>query len=323
MQTKGVTAFFRYSSPSVTGPWTILTYASTGIQIPTYYANTPFDFSCDTALDVQIGDPELVFANGNVTMYYDSGCDFGVQVGISAAQIKNVTLAQLVTSYEGVLNVPVSGFPQLNLLTLASDPGTGSNANPIGGNWTPLVNNAGSFGTAQRVSNNFEVSSTTHPNAPSWWNPIAWGADQWSQVTAQICNNEYIGTAVRQNTSNVATQYQFLWHGTLGSSGTWQVQKYNATTPTTLFNGTAFTLSQNDTVMQVIIGSNLYLYWNGFLVNSVSDSSIASGAPGFDVAALSNVANSAVNNWSGGTFQSNSGSIGGKAGMGGKAGIGK
>lgn len=324
LKTKGFSGFVRFSSSSVTGPWTMLTYPSSGNPVFTYYANTPFDFSCGVGASAQVGDPELVFPpDGSMHLYYDSGCDFGIQVGISAAVIPHTTLSQLVASNEGVFNVPVSGFPQLNLLTLASDPGTGPNANPIGGNWSPLAV-SGAFGTAQRISNTFESSSTGAPNSDSYWNAITWGADQWSQSTVCVNNGVFVGADSRMSTTGAITAYRMYWNGTLGNSGTLAIQREVAGTATTLFSNTGLTVNVGDTIMNVTIGNVIYYYWNGYLIGSVSDSTNTTGAVGFQMASgAGSVANAAICAWSGGTFQSTSASIGGKAGVGGKAGIGK
>lgn len=326
LQTLGFESFFRFSSPSVTGPWTELTYGSTGIQIPIYYANTPFDFNnggCPAA-SAQVGDPELEFPpDGSIHLYYDSTCDFGVELGVSAAVIPHANLSQIVASYEGVFNVPVSGFPQLNLLTLASDSGTGPNSNPIGGNWTPLAV-SGAFGTAQRISNRFESSSTAAPNSDSYWNAFTWPADQWSQSTVCVNNGEFTGADSRMSTSGAITAYRMFWTGTLGSSGTNEIQKEVSGSATTIFSNTGLPLNVGDTIMNATIGSLIYFYYDGYLIGSVSDSANATGAAGFQIASgPSNVSNAAICGWSGGMFQSVSGSIGGKAGIGGKAAIGQ
>jgi Chitobiase/beta-hexosaminidase C-terminal domain len=298
------TGIFRFSATNPSGPWTQL--KNSGTQINSYYSAVPEDFnngllSGGNSLTNQIGDPSILFALGNCYLYFSitiAGVPTGG--GISAAIAFNTTLAQLVSGFEGVNGLPISGFPNLNLNTLASDPGTGANANPIGGNWTPLATSGG-FVAAQRSSNLIEPSATG--SADSWWNALTWNPNQWAMVTVATCTGSSVGVSLRQNTSGVITAYRMYWTGTLGSGGTWSIQKEINGTPTTLASATGITLNVGDTLMGVVNASNLEFYWNGFLVGCAIDTSIAIGAAGFLVSSAVAAADAQISAWSGGNYE--------------------
>jgi hypothetical protein len=325
LQTLKYEMAWQFSAPSPSGPWTPLEL--NGNIIPPYYAGTPADFGTGLVgqtTNPQIpGDPHFCFALGNVYLYYDMTVDAGIEFGIGAAVAYGTTGAQLVSTYGGVFNAPFAGNPQLNLNTLASDSASGANANPIGGNWTPRFTTT-PFGPAQRLSNQFIPGSLTQSNADSFYNALTWAADQWSQVTVAACGttHSFVGVTLRNNTSNVNTGYRLFWNGAsgAGTTGTWTIAKIIAGSSTTLASGTGMILGIGDTLMGVVIGTTIILYWNGFPIGSATDSSITNGSPGFLVADNNTLANAAVTNWSGGTFQDApalTASISGNVGVGG------
>jgi hypothetical protein len=306
LATNNFHAIFRWSAPSPSGPWTQL--AIGGSQVPVYYPASAADF---TSLNVndEVGDQTMVVANGNIYLYYDVG-SAGSEGAINQAVATGITPAQLVAGYEGVVGAPISGFPQLNEVTQASDPGTGANANPIGGNWTTTA--AGD--DLQRVSNLIEPANASH-NGTAWWNAYAWGNDHWARGTAAACSSgSDIGVTVRTNQSGVLTLYDFLWSGVLGSSGSWFIQKRVAGTGTTLQTGTGLTVKSGDTIAGVVNGTNLYFYWNGFLIGAISDSSIASGAAGILLFGNGATADAQLSAWSGGSLQAALNGISGSLG---------
>jgi hypothetical protein len=315
---------FRWSSSSASGPWTQLTNGTAPIS--TYYP-TIFDFAVtsigggNNQLTTQVGDPRFIQANGNLYLYYTLSNQFGSEIQVSEAFIPGETLAQLVATNEGVLNVPHSGTPFMDLTSLASDNFNGANANPIGGNWTTMAT-TGNFGPVQRLSNQLFNSSNSTPEGTAYWNPVTWQPDQFSQVTVSISLGLDVGAATRQSTTGAATCYNYFWFGTLGSSGQIFIQKVVAGTSTTLQNASGLTLVAGDTIMGVDIGSSHYYYWDGILIGAISDSSITSGAAGV-MFFTTTVANEALNAWQGGIPISVSAGIGGKTGAGGKTGIGQ
>jgi hypothetical protein len=79
-------------------------------------------------------------------------------------------------------------------------------------------------------------------------------------------------------------------------------------------------VSASDTITCVVIGTNIYFYWNGYLVAAATDSALTSGAAGLANAVVTALSDSQLNGWSGGTFQDApllSASISGNAGAGG------
>ena len=293
------TDLFRWSAPSPAGPWTFLGAAST------LYRTQSFEGV--NSGKGQAGDPSIVFDGTNMWMYYSATPDgtTGTSYSVTAAKAANTTPAQLVATYEGVFNVPISGNPSLNLNVLASDNFQRADASPIGGNWSPEV--AG--GTAKIVSD-VVTNVTASTKGDSYWNALTWNADQWSQVTvSSFAASSFIGPSVRMSTSGADTSYKFVGATTgsgVGTLGNWVLVKRITGTQTTLFTA-PLTVSAGDVLLLVVIGTNLYVYYNGTMVCTASDSSISSGAPGFNVVATSTSpslqANASISAWSGGTFQ--------------------
>lgn len=294
------TSIFRWSASDPFGPWTQLSLA--GNQIPTYYAATAADFF-SLAHNNQLGDPNIVVANGNIYLYYDIGAA-GSEGLINEAIAVGVTPQQLAAGFEGVMGVPVSGAPQLNFTTLGSDAGTGANANPIGGNWTtnPF------YFPIQRNSNLIEVGQTTagQRSGIAYWNAAVWPNDQWAKVTAAASVAATTFTiALRQNTG-VQSLYYLAWTGALGGSGTANIEKIVAGTGTSLTGTipTGLTMSVGDTLTGVINGHGIYYYYDDILIGLATDSSVAAGAAGLYLQGDGvSTADVAVSAWSGGGLQ--------------------
>jgi hypothetical protein len=308
----------RWSAPAVTGPWTKLQFG--GKDIATFYAAIPADLLATQAQwpGNQIGDPSVVEANGNTYIYYTLSYN-GAPAGLNGAVAAGFTMAQLVGTYEGVVGAPLSGNPSANLVTLATDPGTGANANPIGGQWS-LLSTTAPYSVAQRLSNLIQGTTATAQH-DSWQNVVSWPNGQWSQsVVSVTAAAGYVGAACRASMSNAITEYRVAWGAAApGSPGTWFITKLLAGTGTNA-TGTGFTVNVGDTMMCAVNGSNIYWYWNGILIGMMQDSSITSGAAGFQLNNGAVVANAAISSWSGGTFQDApllSASISGNAGAGG------
>jgi hypothetical protein len=291
-------AIYRASSPSVSGPWTQLEYQ--GVPTAVYYPTTATDFVTFTKA-TGLGDPSICVANGNIYLYYDAGIAAANAAQINAAIAVGYTPAQLVATYEGVVGVPISGAPQLNLNTLASDSGVGANQNPLAGNWTHVD----ATRIAQRISNMFAPQSAGGSGV-DFWNPITWGNDQWSQVSVQVVNgNSQGGVALRQSTTGATTYYKCISIANgLGASTTTEITKAVAGTGTTLITIGGLVVDVGDTILGVVNGTNIYFYWNGIIVGVASDSSIASGSSGFAVSSnTANATDAEVNNWLGGSLQ--------------------
>lgn len=288
----------RWSAENPAGPWTFL-------GTPTYYRTTAAEGVGITL--GQVADPCFVEALGNLYMFfsYDSNGVSGTARTIGLATATGMTLAQLTLTNEGVQNIPIpSGVisqagPTLQLQNLASDNFTRANANPIGGNWTPLQ----SANKAQIVSNQVE-SSAAGTQGDSFYNGLTWPNDQWSQciVGPVVGASSYVGADVRMTSTNAFTTYRLAWGGApTGSSGTWFLQKFVAGVYTQLGTG-ALTVNVGDVLTLCVIGTTLSAYWNGVLLDVVTDSTISSGNAGFLVLGTTSTANANITGWSGGNF---------------------
>ena len=314
---------FRISAASPAGPWTQLQFD--GKPVATYYKTTLADWAegaTTQTLAMQVGDPNIVYVPslGNTYLYFTVTTSGGAE-GINAAIATGQTPTQIVTTYEGVVGAPISGAPQLNLVTLASDPGTGANSNPLGGNWTPISTTT-PYNVAQRANNLIE-GTTLANNADSYWNALTWGANQWAQITAAATATAGdIGPELRMNTSGTVTCYRMQWGNVaLGSSGSALIKKGIAGTFTTFTTTTGLTVSLGDTLLGVANGDVLLLYYNGILIGAaVGGDAVSSGAAGFELFSDAVATNAQISAFSGGSFQDAPAllaSISGNAGVGG------
>lgn len=186
--------------------------------------------------------------------------------------------------------------------TLATDNFNRANINPLDGNWTQLASGGG-FGPAQLVSNAVE-GATAGVNADSWYNGISWPNNQWTQVTVTTLSNSFIGISLRQSTSGAQTAYRFVFgQGSTGGSVPYIIQLANAGSFTTLRSGSA-TLNNTDVISAEAIGTTLNFYVNASLIDSVTDTTITSGAGGFMIAPITSAANAVLDDFSGGGFSS-------------------
>jgi hypothetical protein len=284
----------RWSAPAANGPWTPLgTF--------TYYRTVASEGVGSGK--GQVADPSIVFALGNAYLFYTAVSDGTNELTtgvINGAVATGVSATQLVSSYEGVQNVPIMAGPSLNLNILAHDNFTRANANPIAGNWTAFSSTSG-YTTAQILSDVF-TSSTVGTNSDSYWNALSWANNQWSQITvAADANTSYVGAFVRASTAGALTTYRPYWVGTLGSPGTWSLQRVVAGSYAGIATGT-LTMSASDTLLSVAIGTNIMLYWDGLLMANVSDSNISSGAPGATTNPSTAFTDTSISAWSGGSF---------------------
>lgn len=288
------TDLMRWRSNSPGGPWTplnVITYSRTDASEAPNSANG------------QVADPCVISALGNCYLYYSASTNgsLGTTYTVNAAIASATSLAQLVATFEGVQNVPISANPGLNLQTLASDSFNRADGG-LGTNWTLL--NAAGF-TAAQISSQKVTGSVAGNNDDSWYNAITWPNDQWGQVTINTClASSFVGVSLRQTAGG--NVYRFYWNGTAGNPGTWNIQKKVATTFTTLSSG-SLTLNVGDTLLAAVVGVNLYFYWNGLLIGTASDAAISSGNAGLLAIPVTSTANTAISNWSGGIFKNPSG----------------
>ena len=283
----------RFSATNPAGPWTQLpnltfyrTLASEGIGLTTG----------------QVADPTIVEGSGTTAgttyiFFTQKSAGQSGNNGVIGVATTSLTLAQLVASHEGVVNIPIpwgSGSP-LQLTTLASDNFNRANVNPLAPNWTTIP--GGTFGNAQIVSNQ-AVNTTAGAAADVSYTGISWPNDQWSQVTISTfpAGNSFAGVSLRGSAS-VSSDYRVF-----GDSNTkFIVSKIVSGTSTNLTNQNG-TVAVGDVITGAIVGTQISGYQNGNLLFTVSDSSLASGNAGILVDSVTNLSNAAVDNWSGGSL---------------------
>lgn len=290
-------AISRISGTNPSGPWTQLQVNSKAIGV---YTTAPADFTASSySIGTQVGDPTLVSDGTNCYLYYTLSVSGGA-IGLYGAKAIGKTFSQLVQTYEGVVGVPLSGAPQLNLVTQGSDNFSRANANPLGGNWSAV----GTFGQLQLVSDN-ATGITASTGGADYWNPVTWGNDHWAQTTISASTTAGdIGPVLRAASSGAITSYLIVWSGISGgAAGSVIIQKRVTGTTTALVSVTAPVVNNGDTILGVVNGTNLYLYWNGFLLTAISDSSISSGNAGMFIFPNGATPVAQLNAWSGGTFQ--------------------
>ena len=287
----------RWSAPTPSGPWVQLQYNSQ--PVPVYYVATPAELNGSGGLPAtNANDPRIVSANGNMYLYYTLTATGGAEQAVYAALASGYTPAQLVATYEGVFNVPFATMPSLNFNTLASDNFQRANQNPLAGNWTTQV-----AGNNLQLSSDAVTSATAGTIGLAYYNAISFPNDQWATAAALTSSaSSVFGPQVRMGNSGVRTAYSVPWIGTFGSPGPAYVQQEVSGTYTQLdiFN---LTLNSGDSLTACAIGSNIYTYWDGFLVRATSASALSSGIAGLIGNAITSTANLAITSWSGGGFQ--------------------
>ena len=284
----------RFSATNPSGPWTQLS--------PTTLYRTTAAEGVEN-INGQVADPSIVFDGTNTWMFTTSDSTGGAtSCVIEGFKAASTTIAQLVQTYEGVQNYPIpNSILTQQLVVLASDNFQRADANPIGGNWSPLS----SGNTAQIVSDNVRISTVSSPG-DSYWNALSWPNDQWSQITLGtiVGTTSFAGCEVRMDTSGTKSAYRLAWGGAAtGSGGTLYLQKQVSGT-TTVLQSRSLTANIGDVFTLCAIGSDISAYWNGFLVLAITDTSLTSGAAGFQESSSAAVADANITAWSGGSFQS-------------------
>lgn len=251
----------------------------------------------------QVADPCIVSVSGDLYLYYTVAIDGTNSASwqISCAKAPSTTFAQLVQGSEGVLNVPTpwgSATPS-QLEILATDNFNRANQNPLAGNWTTQS----TAGNLQIVSNAIEAA-TAGASSEAYYNALAFGNDQWSQTKVASLNTgvtSNAGLILRANTSGVRTEYTALYQCVTNQ---FFIQKRVAGVTTTLKNSAGLnpTPAANDVLTGCIVGTAISFYVNGNLIWTLTDSSIASGAPGMLLFAGTSVANAVLDDWAAGDF---------------------
>jgi hypothetical protein len=294
----------RFSATNPAGPWQILNSKGSGntCDVSTYYRTVAGEGM--GLFSGQVADPSLVFDGTNTWIFY-TATSSGLESNYSiyAAKAPNMTLGQLVETYEGIQNIPIHGSPNLNLAVLATDNFQRANANPIGSPWSRV---ATAFVESQIVSDVAEPAASTAGNW-EYNDSVTWPNDQFSQVTlAEMTTTDSAGAMTRASESGINSAYiQYVIEG-FGTAGAFNALKHVAGASTALTNSPSdYTMEQGSTILSCAIGTSLLVYWNGLLANIQTDSSLASGAPGMvmNTVATDVTANAAISAWSGGGFQ--------------------
>jgi hypothetical protein len=124
------------------------------------------------------------------------------------------------------------------------------------------------------------------------WNANTFAADQFSEVTMPVVGTAFGGPAVRISGSN-------NWYSCLEStSGNLMTIQKNVNGSLTSLVNTGITPANGDLVRAEVAGTTITCRQNGAVINSTSDSSLASGSPGMDVQSTA----ATFDNWSGGNL---------------------
>jgi hypothetical protein len=284
-----------WSATSPAGPWTALGFFP--------YYRTVADEGVGS-LNGQVADPCIMSALGNVYLFYTAGTGNGATYNVNLAVAYSTTPALLFAGNQGVLNVPIVGEPEFNFNTLASDNFSGA----LSGSWVQRVVSSGNYCAGTTASNTYR-SAVLGDNADSYWGALTWNDDQWFRITVGACSSSsYVGGILRSGFNplyTAQTAYRLYWNGSTGSGGTWTIQKFLNGSSSSLATGSA-TLNTGDTLTGVVIGTGIMLYWNDLLLGVVSDSGMASGAPGILVIPEGSLSNASITAWSAGNFVASS-----------------
>lgn len=198
----------------------------------------------------------------------------------------------------------------LQFTTLASDTFGRANENPLsgGGKWTTPVgvfnlDGPFTFNPMQIVSDQCEGTVLTVISGAingALYKGIAWPENQWAQVT--LTGAEEIGILVRATDNGVTTSgYLLLIQGGFGArNGTAAIDVVNA--GNTQISDTAnLTFSLGDIILFAALDSTLYIFQNGSLIATATDTTFSSGEAGVFAASDTTLSASSFHNFVGGS----------------------
>lgn len=289
-----------WSATNPAGPWTAIS------TFPLYRTISSEGVGVTGSNGGQIADPSILYVPSlnNIYLWYTANSGGGNNYNINLAIAQNTTLSALLASNQGIVNVPLDGEPSVNLNTVhnGSTDFSGSN-NPLGGQWLQRFNGA-SYCNIKTVSGVVEAV-TAADNSDAYWNGTAWHPNHWSQITIGACSSSsFIGVFLRGSLNSATNSaYRLYWTGSTGSAGTIKLDLVNNNTTTNLYSQGSLTMNIGDTILGLVIGSKIGIYWNGLLLDIVSDSTLATGVPGLWVAPEGGgTATATISAWSGGNF---------------------
>jgi hypothetical protein len=167
------------------------------------------------------------------------------------------------------------GAPLGLLANTVSDSFNRANAATLGTSWTAQ---SGAFDTSTFKINTLTAAVTgAVQQAASYYNAVGFAADQCSQVTVSGSTGAlYGGPSVR----NAAGDNYYTLSTSPGAVSGTSLQKVVSGTRTILWTDTGVTFTSPINLKLCIQGTSLTAYVNTNLVETITDSSLASGAPG-------------------------------------------
>jgi hypothetical protein len=176
--------------------------------------------------------------------------------------------------------------------------------NPLsdGGNFTK----PSGFSACQVPTVNFCDATVVSTVCGAIYTGISWPNGQYSEVTIanHSSNSDTLFIALRSDTTG-NNNYTLNFTGPSGTPQTPTIFKTVSGSGTLLVSGSPITFNNTDVIRFLVSGSSFSVYQNGVLIPSlnVSDSSLASGTPGFGFFVGSgSVGNVGINLWAGGNL---------------------
>ena len=183
-------------------------------------------------------------------------------------------------------------------VVLVTEPFTGSDANPIGGNWTTVT----ASHDLQRVGNRVRNSGTAGP-AAAYHNAITPPDDQWAQITLTTMVSGMAPCIVTRVSTTAEDYYAVCPQG-----GFLDIHKRIAGVKTDL-SANFETFAAGNTLMVESQGTDLRAFINGANVENNSDGSLTSGRFGILIFASASTADIEGDDFIGGDFTSTAGAV--------------
>lgn len=182
-----------------------------------------------------------------------------------------------------------------------TDPGSGANASPIGGNWTTLSGTQ----AIQRIGGVFEpASGGAFQRCAAFYNPFTPSPNQYSEVVVARADtsNHTPGAGCRMLGSGGENGYYALVIGPLGAAAQMYIQRAVSGATLILASG-VFTVASGDTIRMECSGNALTLKQNGVTRLSTTDGNLVSGNVGmFEFVNSVPITGTQISSWSGGNL---------------------
>jgi hypothetical protein len=175
----------------------------------------------------------------------------------------------------------------------ATDSFTGTDANPIGGNWTTVTGRL----ALQRVSN--QVAGQDDNDSVAYWNADTFADNQYSQVVFKSSSFILVSGVIVRASSSANTFYLFYQQ----TSTTMRIYRIVNGSATQLGSDYAINYAQNNVVRLEVSGTVLTPYVNGTPYTTQTDDQIASGSAGLWIKGAINYSD----DWEGGNVAAGGG----------------